>query len=158
MNFQPRWIIPDKEYPGELKLVVSSVRPVDAICEAPHNFTNEMEPYFILHESIDPKTGEAMPVTVTWHKDYIQDLSRRRLRKKGHKIPHPDLPKGMHDVHIGVALKTRKEFHNSMKIHQRFVYSILGDLIHNPKFMPYLKPIFSKDHLNGAALGITIRT
>jgi hypothetical protein len=139
----PRWIVPDREHQGELKLFVGP-KPIDAICEAPHNFTNEMEPYFILHEGLDPKTGQTIPVTVSWHKDYLRDLQLGRLRKKGHKIPHPEIPKTSYEIHIKKAVLSRNEQFNSLKPHQRFVFSILGDLVHKPKFKRVHRFIFKE--------------
>jgi hypothetical protein len=152
----PRWIIPDPKYKGELKLVVCEKRPIDAICEAPHNFTDEMEPYFIISHSY--KVDGKRSVEVGWDRTYLRDLKRGTLRKKGHK-PTPEKPKiADHTEHIVKAKMKRKEFFNSLKPHQRFAYSIFGPLFHNPPgvWRPFLHGIIDKDKLDGAEVGFEI--
>lgn len=150
-----RWIVPDPKYKGELKLVVQDNRPIDAICEAPHNFTNEMEPYFYLTENHD-KNGHR-ETTVHWHREYLADLKRKTLRKKGHK-PTENKPKlADHTEHIKKARVSKKLFFNSLKPHQRFAYSILGPFMHSPgKWAPFVHGIIDKDKLDGAEVGFEL--
>ena len=146
----PRWIVADPKFKGELKLVVKDVKPIDAICEAPHNFTNEMEPYFILSEIHHDGKRETI---VKFDPEYLIDLKRKTLRKKG------DKKEKHHAPHIEKTKLSKKLFFNSLKPHQRFAYSILGAFMHQPgKWAPFVHGIIDKDKLDGAEIGFSIDT
>lgn len=146
-----RWIIPDPQYKGELKLVVAENRPIDAICEAPHNFTTDMEPYLIVSGNIGAD-GQQMENSVMWHQDYLHDLKKGTLKKKGHKMSHVD-----HSAFIEQAKINKYAIHNSLNPFQRFFYSILGPRAHKPgAIKPFVDLLFDKDKLNGAVAGIKI--
>ena len=154
----PRWISPDPKHKGELKLVVADKRPIDAICEAPHNFTNEMEPYLQLSEIHHPDGKRE--VKVYHHPDYLRDLRAKCLRKKGHKetVEAPKISD--HTEHIKRAKVSKKLFFNSLKLHQRFAYSIFGNMFHAPTgvWRPFLHGIIDKDKLDGVVAGFEIDT
>jgi hypothetical protein len=132
-----RWICPDMKYPGHLRLFVAEPMPADAICEAPHNFTTEMEPYLELKHIIDP--SGAPEVLVTWNPQYLIDLKSNKLKSKVTAVPHYSAAPLISQAKEVKAL-TVAEIHNSLNPFQRIAYAILGPAAHSPS--PFMKVIF----------------
>lgn len=148
-----RWIVPDMKYPGHLKLVVGP-RPLDAICEAPHNYTTDMEPYLEIHHVLAP--GKMPEPKAAFHPDYLTHLQMGTLKKKGQKNvdPKPDA-KPLIDLAIETKRLSQAELHNSLNPLQRFIYSIAGPAAHSPR--PFFKFIFEDKLLgNGLVAGVKI--
>lgn len=113
-----KYIVPgDKGF----KLVAAHNPPHNAICEAPENFTDEMEPYFEIKEGVAPDGKPQFSVEVA------KAFSERKLADQNKEIEkNLERAKSL----IAAAHKSAEiRKYNQMKPHQRFVKNVFGDLL-----------------------------
>lgn len=112
-----KYLIPKEDGIG-WKLIAHRGVPSHAICEAPDNWTDEMEPYIYLTEVVDGGNKTIKPELDKKYFDWLANKASAKLQV--------DL-KRMETIQAGIKKAQKEKAFNELKPYQRFVKSILGD-------------------------------
>lgn len=120
-----KWIVDHPEIKGQFKLLASNEPPKGAYCEAPENFTREMEPYFVLIPMVTNTGHHAFAVKVddAYHK-------RNELKKQADEFRVLEEHKIIQE---SLKAAEEKRYFNSLNPAQRFFKSIFGKTTDHPK-------------------------